>query len=141
MKIFTVLFIALLAAYAMGVVSFDTDRELIDDVVLIREAEQKVLQLEFSAPVRLVGSYPESTGDIAQIKLGVIAFGDFDKNFSLLEKFVGIEEGKEVHMTDMQYEGNVPGGPFLVMKFDRKMHWKISEGEGLMGMNIEISES
>lgn len=141
MKIFTTFFVILLAAYAMGVVSFDSDRKLVDDVVLIREAEHKILQLEFSAPVRLLGSYPESSGDIAQIKLGVIAFGQFNKNLSLLEQFVGVEEGKEIHMTHMQYEGNVPGGPFLVMKFDRKMHWKVSEGEGLMGMNIEISES
>lgn len=141
MKIITVFFVMLLAAYAMGVVSFDSDRQLIDDVVLIREAEQKILQLAFSAPVRLVGSYPESTGDIAQVKLSVIAFGGFDENLSLLEQFVGIEEGKEIHMTHMQYEGNVPGGPFLVMKFDRKVHWKISEDDGLQSMNIEISES
>jgi hypothetical protein len=141
MKTFTTLLIVMLAAYAMGVVSFDADRKLIDDVVLIREAEHKILQLEFSAPVRLVGSYPKSSGDIVQIKLGVIAFGKFDNNLSLLDQFVGAEEGKEIHMTNMQYEGNVPGGPFLVMKFDRKMHWKVSEGESLMGMNIEISES
>lgn len=141
MKILTVLFAILLAGYAMGVVSFDADRKLVDDVVLVREAEHKILQLEFSAPVRLVGSYPESSGDIVQIKLSVIAFGKFDENLSLLEQFVGVEEGKEIHMTHMQYEGNVPGGPFLVMKFDRQVHWKISEGDRLLGMHIEISES
>jgi hypothetical protein len=122
-------------------VSFDADRKLVDDVVLVREAEHKILQLAFSAPVRLIGSYPESSGDIVQIKLGVIAFGKFDENLSLLEQFVGVEEGKEIHMTHMQYEGNVPGGPFLVMKFDRKVHWKVNEGDRLLGMNIEISES
>jgi hypothetical protein len=141
MKILTALFAILLAAYAMGVVSFDADRKLVDDVVLVREAEHKILQLAFSAPVRLIGSYPESSGDIVQIKLGVIAFGKFDENLSLLEQFVGVEEGKEIHMTHMQYEGNVPGGPFLVMKFDRKVHWKVNEGDRLLGMNIEISES
>lgn len=141
MKILTALFAILLAGYAMGVVSFDADRKLVDDVVLVREAEHKILQLVFSAPVRLIGSYPESSGYIVQIKLGVIAFGKFDENLSLLEQFVGVEEGKEIHMTHMQYEGNVPGGPFLVMKFDRKVHWKVDEGDRLQGMNIEISES
>lgn len=141
MKIFAAMMVVFLAAYAMGVVSFDSERTLIDDAVLIREAERKILHLDFSAPVRLVGSYPESTGDIVQIKLAVIAFGKFDNNLSLLEKFVGIEEGKEIHMTHMRYEGNVPGGPFLVMRFDRSVHWKVGEGEGLLGMNIEIGES
>jgi len=141
MKIFTTLFVILLAAYAMGVVSFDADRKLIDDVVLIREAEQKILQLEFSAPVRFLGSYPASSGDIVLIKLSVIAFGQFDENLSLLEPFVGVEEGKEIHLTQMRYEGNVPGGPFLVMKFDRPVEWSVSEGEGLLGMNVVVKAS
>lgn len=141
MKIITLFFVAFLAAYAMGVVSFETDRKLINDVVLVREAEQKFLQLEFSAPVRLLGSYPESSGDIVQIKLSVIAFGQFDENLSLLEPFVGVEEGKEIHLTHMRYEGNVPGGPFLVMKFDRPVQWSVSEGEGLLGMNVVVKAS
>lgn len=141
MKIFTVLLVLVLSGYAMGVVSFDADRKLIDDVVLVREAEQKFLQLDFSAPVRLVGSYPQGAGEILQVKLRVIALGRFDENVSLLENFVGTEEGKEIHMSHMYYEGNVPGGPFLVMKFDRPMQWHIVEGEGLLGMNIILKQA
>lgn len=141
MKIFIVLLAVVIISFAMGVVSFDTDRKLIDDAVLVREPEQKFLQLEFSAPVRLVGNYPEETGDILQVKLRVIGLGRFDENFSVLDKFVGTEEGKEIFMTDMQYEGNVPGGPFLVMKFDRPVHWKIVEGDGLLAMNIVIKKA
>jgi len=138
MKFLTVVLVIFLAAYALGVVSFDADRKLITDAVLVREAEQKFLQLTFSAPVRLVGSYPEAGGDIAQVKLSIIAIGKFDENVSLLDKFVGVEEGKEIHMTHMQYEGDVPGGPFLVMKFDRPVHWLITEGDSLLGLNIAI---
>ena len=141
MKIFTTILVLFLAGYLMGVVSFDTDRKLIDDVVLVREADQKFLQLAFTAPVRLVGNYPKSKGEILQVKLSVIALGKFDENLSLLEKFVGVEEGKEIHMTDMQYEGNVPGGPFLVMKFDQPVQWVITEGDGLLGMNIVIKKT
>ena len=141
MKIFIVSLAVVIISFAMGVVSFDTDRKLIDDALLVREPEQKFLQLEFSAPVRLVGNYPEETGDILQVKLRVIGLGRFDENFSVLDKFVGAEEGKEVFMTDMQYEGNVPGGPFLVLKFDRPVHWKIIEGDGLLGMNIVIKKA
>ena len=124
----------------MGVVSFDTDRKLIEDVVLVREADQKFLQLAFTAPVRLVGNYPKQTGDILQVKLRVIGIGRFDENFSLLEK-IGVEEGKEIHMSKMYYEGDVPGGPFLVMKFDRPVQWEITEGDGLLGMYIFIKEA
>ena len=141
MKLFTVLVVILLLAFGMGVVSFDADRSLIEYAVLIREEDNKSIQIDFSAPVRIVGIFPEKSGDIVQIKLRVIAFGEFDENLSILEKFVGIEEGKEIHVTHMRYEGNVPGGPFLVMKFDQPVEWNITEGDSLLGMNVEIKES
>ncbi|MBL1275944.1 MAG: hypothetical protein COB30_007640 [Ectothiorhodospiraceae bacterium] len=140
MKTFTALLVVVLASLALGVVSFDSDRTIIEDVVLVREAEQKLLQLEFSAPVRVVGQYPQRSGKILQVKLSVIALGRFDENVSLLEEFVGIEEGKEIYMTHMQYEGNVPGGPFLVMKFNRPVQWQVTEGDSLMSMDIIIKK-
>ena len=141
MKIFGGLLITLLFGYVMGVFSFDADRALVDGAVLIREEEGKILHLDFSAPVRIAGSFPESSGDIVQIKLRVIAIDDFNENLSLLEKFVGIEEGKELHMTHMRYEGDVPGGPFIIMKFNKQVQWTLTEGDGLLGMNIVIKAS
>jgi hypothetical protein len=137
-KIFTGLLVVLVFGYIMGVYSFDSDRVLVEGAVLIREEEGKILHLDFSAPVRLVGSYPESSGDILQIKLRVIAIDDFKENLSLLEKFVGVAEGKELHITHMRYEGNVPGGPFIIMKFSKPVKWDIAEDDGLIGMNITI---
>ena len=141
MKIFTGILLILVFGYVMGVFSFDSERTLVEGVVLIREDEGKILHLDFSAPVRIVGSFPESSGDIAQIKLGVIALDKFDENLSLLEEFVGIEEGKELHMTHMRYEGNVPGGPFIIMKFNKPVQWILSEDDGLLGLNIAIKAS
>jgi hypothetical protein len=140
-KIFGGLLIVLIFGYVMGVYSFDPDRVLVDGAVLIREEEGKILHLDFSAPVRIVGSYPETSGDIVQIQLRVIAIGGFNENLSLLEKYVGIEEGKELHMTHMRYEGNVPGGPFIIMKFDKPVQWTLTEGDGLLGMSIVIKAS
>lgn len=137
-KIFTGLLIALIFGYILGVYSFDSDRTLVEGAVLIREEEGKILHLDFSAPVRFVGSYPESSGDILQIKLRAIAIGDFKENLSLLEEFVGIAEGKELYITHMRYEGNVPGGPFIIMKFSKPVQWDITEDDALVGMNIAI---
>ncbi|MEE8379977.1 MAG: hypothetical protein V3R49_06350 [Gammaproteobacteria bacterium] len=138
MKIFIGLLLVFIIAYAMGVFSFDPDRALVEGAVLIREEEDKILHLDFSAPVRIAGSFPESTGDIVQIKLSAIAIDGFRENLSLLEKFVGVEEGKELHITHMRYEGNVPGGPFIIMKFDKPVQWTLTESDGLLGMNIVI---
>jgi len=140
-KLIVAFIVVLLLGFGMGVLSFNPERKLIDDAVLIREEGKKSIQIDFSAPVRIVGVFPEKAGDIVQIKLRVIALGAFDENLSILEKFVGEEEGKEIHVTHMRYEGNVPGGPFVVMKFNKPVQWKVTEGDSLRGMNIEINES
>lgn len=141
MKLIIAIIVVLLLGFGMGVFSVNPERKLIDDAVLIREEGKKSIQIDFSAPVRIVGVFPEKSGDILQIKLRVIAFGTFDENLSLLEKFVGEEEGKEIHVTHMRYEGNVPGGPFVVMEFDKQVQWNVTEGDSLRGLNIEIKES
>lgn len=141
MKLFTLILVLITFGFVMGVFSFDTDRTLVEGATIIREEEGKILHIDFSAPVRIVGSFPESSGDIVQIKLGVIAVDDFNENVSLLEKFVGIEEGKELHMTHMRYEGNVPGGPFIIMQFNKPVQWTLTEGDGLLGMNVVIKAS
>lgn len=138
MKLFTVIVIFLLFGFGMGIFSFDAERELIEGAVLIREEDKKSIQIEFSAPVRIVGVFPDKSGDILQVKLRIIAIGEFDENFSVLERYVGEEEGKEIHLTHMRYEGNVPGGPFIVMKFSQPVQWNVTEGDSLLGMNIEI---
>ena len=141
MKVLSGLLITVIFGYSMGVFSFDPDRTLVDGAVLIREEEGKILHLEFSAPTRIVESFPETVGEIVQIKLRAIALDEFTENLSLLEEFVGVEEGKELHMTHMRYEGNVPGGPFIIMKFDKPVKWIVTESDGLLGMNIAIKAS
>lgn len=109
---------------------------LIAEVVLTKDKEMSNLQVDFASPVRYVGHFPDNEGDILQIKLRAISFHNFNENFSLIETFVQTHEARDYHIADIRYEGNVPGGPFLIIKFTQPVSYQVDEGDGLKAMLI-----
>lgn len=140
MKIVLAVLALLLSGYALGIYSFDPHRHLVDDVVLVRAEGEKVLDIKFSAPVRFVGSLPKDVGDIVQIRLRAIAVDGFKENISLLEQYMSEEDGKELFLKEMRYEGNVPGGPFLVLRFSKPVRFQVNEIDALTGLSIVVDE-
>lgn len=139
-KLLLAVVVVLLGGYAFGIYSFDADRHLIADVVLVRAEGEKVMDIKFSAPVRFIGSLPKDRGDIVQIRLRPIAVDDFSENVSLLEQYMSAEDGKEIFLKEMRYEGNVPGGPFLVLLFSKPVKFQVSETDALSGLSIIVGE-
>jgi hypothetical protein len=109
---------------------------LVEDIVLTKDKSGGNIQIDFASPVRHVGHFPEGQGDILQIKLRAISFHEFSENYSLVTKFLQIHRAKDYHIADVRYEGNVPGGPFLIVKFTKPMEFALDEGEGLKALLI-----
>jgi hypothetical protein len=87
---------------------------LISDVLLTKDKNSRNLQLDFASPVRYIGHFPENEGDILQIKLRAISFHEFAENYSVFKKFLQNPKAKDYNIEDIRYEGDVPGGPFVI---------------------------
>lgn len=97
------------------------------------------LEFEFSAPVRYLGHFPDDGGDILQVKLRSIGFGEFNENFSLIDRYVANSEVQDKLLDEVRFEGDVPGGPFLVVKFSKEMKFNVTESNGLKGLIISYN--
>lgn len=114
----------------------DKPDTLISDVLLTKDKDSSNLQVDFASPVRHIGHFPEKEGDILQIKLRAISFHEFNENYSVLKKYLQNAKAKDYNIEDIRYEGDVPGGPFIIVKFTRPVTYEITEGEGLKAMLI-----
>lgn len=114
----------------------DKPDTLIDDVVLTEDKNGGNIQIEFATPVRYLGHYPDAEGEFLQIKLRAISFHEFDENYSIVNKFLKFNKAKDYNLADVRYEGNVPGGPFLIVKFSEPVNFKVNEGDGLKALLI-----
>lgn len=111
---------------------------LIDDLTLTRDATGSNLGIDFTTPVRYLGHYPESFGDVVQIRIRAISFAGFDKNISLYNRVIKSGSSGDSLIEDVRYEGNVPGGPFVVLKFSKPVNFNVIEGDGLRSININF---
>lgn len=112
--------------------------DVVADVLFTSDKTEKNLDIEFQSPVRYLGHFPEQKGDILQIKFRAIAFDATRDNYSLVEKLNLVDITRKDYIDDVRYEGNVPGGPFIVIRFTRPVSFIVTEGTGLRSININF---
>ena len=138
--------ISIILIICIGIYSYykygDTDTgPLVSDLHITSDREGHNLEFGFNNSVRYLGHFPEEVSDIVQVKLRAIGFSEFHENVSLLDKFVRPSDIKEKFLQDVRYEGDVPGGPFLVVRFAKPMKFSVSESNGLKGLIISYNNS
>jgi len=111
---------------------------LVSDIVINRDNKGGHLDINFSNPVRYLGHYPPDEGDVLQVKLRPVAFGGFAENVSLSDKLPSSAKVLDYNIEDIIYEGKVPGGPFIVIRFSKPMRFEIKEGEGLKSLLVSF---
>ncbi|MGD8570280.1 MAG: hypothetical protein PVJ39_19490 [Gammaproteobacteria bacterium] len=138
--------LAILLAIIIGVYVYykygqEPPSQLVSDFHITSDKHGNNLEFEFANPVRLLGHFPENNSDVLQVKLRAIGFTKFTENFSLMERYLTPADSQEKLLQDVRYEGNVPGGPFIVVKFDKPMKFQVSESNGLNGLIVNYRKN
>jgi len=113
---------------------------MVDDVFVTTDKDEKVVDVGFNGPIRYLGHFPDSQGDIVQVKFRSIVYkGDRD-NYSLIDKLRLQGVGEKEYIEDIRYEGDVPGGPFLIVRFTKPMSFAVKEDDGLKSLHIHYKQ-
>ena len=133
--------LSIILIWAIGVYVYykygqEAPGQLVSNFHITSDKDGHNLEFDFANPVRYLGHFPDDNSDIIQVKLRAIGFSEFRENISLLEQFVTPVDMQEKFLQDVRFEGNVPGGPFLVVRFSRPMSYRVTESNGLKGLII-----
>jgi len=117
---------------------FTAPDKVLEDVLVFDEGNRVVLQVKFAVGVRYENHFPTGRTDFVQIKLREVSFGGSKKNEyiggeSILPGFV-----EKVPILDVAYEPNVPGGPFLSLRFKEPVTVQVTEDAGLRAINVSM---
>ena len=140
-KSLIMLIVAVFAGYIYFTYLGGGSGQMVSDVFVSNDKNEKIVDVDFNGPVRYLGHFPEAQGDILQVKFRSIAYkGDRD-NYSLIDKLrlQGIVGMKE-YIEDIRYEGDVPGGPFLILRFTKPVTFAVKESGGLKGLQIRYKQ-
>jgi hypothetical protein len=115
--------------------------QLVSEFHITTDKDGNNLEFGFANPVRYLEHFPKENSDVLQVKLRAIGFSDFTENLSLMDQFIPAGESQEKFLEDVRYEGNVPGGPFIVVRFTKPMKFRVTESNGLKGLIISYQQS
>lgn len=140
-KNLSIILIAVIGIYAYFKYGETTSEQLVNNLHITSDREGHNLEFDFNNSVRYLGHFPNEESDIVQVKLRAIGFSEFPENISLLDQFVQPAIIEEKFLRDVRYEGDVPGGPFIVVRFSKPMKFSVSESNGLKGLIISYNQS
>ena len=105
-----------------------------------RENDTQVA-IEFGIPLRYVKHFPAASGEILQIQL--LLEEDQGRNVHKEVKQgpdLAPSDGTEPLLIYMTYEEGVPGGPYLTLRFARRVSFELDAGDSLTKLNISIRD-
>ena len=138
-KNLSIILIVVIGTYAYFKYGETTSEQLVNNLHITSDREGHNLEFDFNNSVRYLGHFPNEESDIVQVKLRAIGFSEFPENISLLDQFVQPAIIEEKFLRDVRYEGDVPGGPFIVVRFSKPMKFSVSESNGLKGLIISYN--
>jgi len=111
---------------------------ILDDVIVQEEGGMYVLQVKTNVPVRYENHYPQGPSEFVQIKVRAVSFVGANTNEymgaeSILPGFI-----EQVPVMDVAFEGNVPGGPYLSLRFKEPIRYQVKEDPDLNGVFLYI---
>lgn len=132
--------VAALAVFS-GLKMLRSPDNILDDV-LVSEANGKLeLQIKFNIPIRYEDHIPPLRGNLVQIKVRPVSFSDVAKNEYLGSESILPGFMAKVPITDVAYEGAVPGGPFLTLRFSQPVTYTISEDSDFSSIILQLEKS
>jgi len=118
----------------------DTPDKLLDDVLVTQEGNLVVLQVKTNLPIKYENHYPKGPSDFIQVKVRSVSLTDVGRNEymgndSILPGFI-----EQIPIMDVAFEGDVPGGPYISLRFKEPVNYKIKETSDLYGIKFLIPQ-
>lgn len=114
--------------------------KILGDVDITRGPEGISIQVMFNFPVRYIKHFPQKTGDELRIKLRPIAISPIDREALFKRESVSPPRDNPAALSAVTYEGDIEGGPFLTLIFQRSVHFTVNQGADFRSMAIVIPD-
>ena len=95
--------------------------------------------VHFNVPIRYMNHFPHGRGNELRIQLKPLAVSSVDAQSILGREAFSPLEGTTA-LSDVIYEGDMDGGPYLSLQFNRNVHFMVAQGTDFRSMNIYFGD-
>ena len=96
------------------------------------------VDVAFSLPVRYVRHFPPEEGETLQIRLDPLSVSDVDAALLRGREAARIPRELALPLLDLSYEGDLPGGPYLTLRFTEPMKFSVQQGVDFRSLTVTV---
>jgi len=111
---------------------------LMGDVEIRTGTDYSVIKVAFTFPVRYVRHFPLGASKETQIQLEPIAINPQDRDALLNRESMSLQDKNQAHATEILYDGDVAGGPYLTVLFDQPVRCQVKQGDDYRSILILV---
>jgi hypothetical protein len=114
--------------------------KILGEVDISRGPKGTSIQVMFTFPVRYIKHFPYEKGDELRIKFRPIAISPTDRDALFKRESVTPPRDNPVDLSQIIYEGDIEGGPFLTLIFQHPVKFTVSQGTDFRSITILIPD-
>lgn len=102
------------------------------------------LDISFVCSVRYITHFPQESGDELRIKIAPSSLctrGGDDADALLSNEAIRPRPPVDQRVVEVAYEGDLDGGPFLVVYFKKKEHFEVIPGPDFRSLTVVVQPS
>jgi len=111
---------------------------IITQVDVSEQADRTEFAIDFSFPVRYIRHFPEDYGETIEVQLKPVMVSDVDAELLQQRESIRLPEAGTVPLLDISYEGDLPGGPYLTMRFHAPVAFAVRQGGDFRSLVITV---
>ena len=111
---------------------------IIADVAVSEKMDRTELGVEFTFPIRYMRHFPEDYGDTIEIQLKAVVVSEIDADLLQHRESIRLPETATVPLLDISYEGDLPGGPYLTVRFHTPVAFAVKQGTDFRSLTITV---
>jgi len=111
-------------------------REILKDIYVEKRDDFVRVEMEFNFPIRYVNHFPQDKGDELRIRLEPLLFED--TRILLSRESIKIPYEIEEIVSEITYEGDIQGGPYLTVRFNEEVRYSVFQGSDFRSLVIEV---
>jgi len=131
----------LAAIHPVGLRAQPVGGGIIDSVDVSRENDSVRVDVTFVCPVRYLTHAPTDRGNEVRIKVDPVPRCQGNIEAAGEDQTIHPETAEHTPLTDVTYEGNVPGGPFLTLRFSRVVDFRVAPTPDYRGITVTLPDS
>jgi hypothetical protein len=117
-----------------------TGGRILTDITVTGDEICKTAKIGFNFPIRYINHFPQSEGNEVRIQLKPVTVDSIDAQaLADREAFSPVDDA--TLLSNVIYEGDMPGSPYLTLQFNGSAHFTVMQGTDFRSVRVSFHAS